>query len=56
MPKSPKTNNINNIEPIVNYSKLNTIVTDGHDSSMIKANISNLRNYKKFIRQYNAKK
>ena len=56
MPKSPKTNNINNIEPIVNYSKLNTIVTDGTDSSLIKANISNTRNYKKFIRQYNAKK
>ena len=46
----PKTK----IEPIVNYNKLNTIVTESTHSPYINTNISNIRNYKKFIKQYNA--
>ena len=52
----PKTNNINNIEPIANYNKFNTIVTEGTYSPLINANILDFRNYKKFVKQYNAKK
>ena len=48
----PKTHNISNIEPLVNYRKLNTIVTESIHSPFIQNNLTNHRNYKKFIRIY----
>ena len=48
----PKTHNISDIEPLVDYRKLNTIVTESIHSPFIQNNLTNHRNYKKFIRIY----
>ena len=50
----PKSNITTNIDNYGNYRKLNTI--ECTYSPISKSNYPNLRNYKKFVKQYNAKK
>ena len=50
---NPKSYNITNIEPYGNYKRFNSIITDTSHSPIIRQNNSNMRNYKKFVKQYN---
>ena len=52
----PKIHNTTNIKSLGNYNKLNTIVTDSTHSPLTNKNLQNIRNYKKFVKQYDVEK
>ena len=48
----PRTHNTTSLESFGNFKKLNTIVTDSTHSTLANKNFENIRNYKKFVKQY----
>lgn len=53
---APKIHITSDIEPISNYRKLNTIITDSTHTPNFKNIYPNIRSYKKYVKQYNTKK